>query len=173
MIIKKEVIRPRIIINVIYLSNKGFTKLLPQSFTCKFPHVERYFWTLVNKPIFKKILGEVKQTKPVPPVTSTKNPSDQLKQSSKSKPKDETKKEEPIKPKTKVGEEEEAPKTKPKNPLDLLPPRKMILEEWNQRLYSNTMTNFSEVAITGMGSVYYMPFEIVFSTVVLGVYRRV
>ncbi|ONK79395.1 uncharacterized protein A4U43_C01F5920 [Asparagus officinalis] len=43
-------------------------------------------------------------------------------------------------------EEEEAPKPKPKNSLDLLPPSKMILDEW-KRLYSNTKTNFREVAI--------------------------
>jgi elongation factor 1-gamma len=46
---------------------KGFTKLMTKSFTSEFPHVERYFWTLVNQPNFKKILGEVKQN----PVCST------------------------------------------------------------------------------------------------------
>nr|POF19832.1 elongation factor 1-gamma 3 [Quercus suber] len=76
-----------------------------------------------------------------------------LKQSSKSKPKDETEKEEPTRPKTKVGEEEQAPKTKPKNPPDLLPPSKMIMEEW-KRLYSNIKTNFSEVAIKGFWDMY-------------------
>ncbi|KAF3959788.1 hypothetical protein CMV_015431 [Castanea mollissima] len=132
---------------------KGFTKLLTKSFTSMFPHVERYFWTLVNKPNFKKILGEVKQTETVPPVTSTKNPSNQPKESSKSEPKDEVKKEEPTKPKTEIGEEEEAPKPKPKNPLDLLPPSKMILDEW-KRLYSNTKTNFREVTIKGFWDMY-------------------
>ncbi|XP_027357789.1 elongation factor 1-gamma-like isoform X2 [Abrus precatorius] len=38
----------------------GFTKLLVKSFTSEFPHVERYFWTLVNQPNFRKILGQVK-----------------------------------------------------------------------------------------------------------------
>uniref|UniRef100_A0A7N2MGE3 Elongation factor 1-gamma n=1 Tax=Quercus lobata TaxID=97700 RepID=A0A7N2MGE3_QUELO len=47
-----------------------------------------------------------------------------------------------------AAEEEEAPKPKAKNPLDLLPPSKMILDEW-KRLYSNTKTNFREVAIKG------------------------
>ena len=59
------------------------------------------------------------------------------------------KKEEPAKPKPETGEEEEAPKPKPKNPLDLLPPSKMILDDW-KRLYSNTKTNFREVAIKGI-----------------------
>ena len=36
-------------------------------------------------------------------------------------------------------EEEEAPKPEPKNPLDLLPPSKMIVDDW-KRLYSNTKT---------------------------------
>lgn len=129
----------------------GFTQLMTKSFTSEFPHVERYFWTLVNQPNFKKILGEVKQTESIPPVQSAKKPA-QPKESGKPKHKDEPKKEakkEPAKPKDEAGmEEEEAPKPKPKNPLDLLPPSKMILDEW-KRLYSNTKTNFREVAIKG------------------------
>ena len=84
----------------------------------------------------------------------TKKPS-QPKESAKPKPKPkdepkkEAKKEEPAKPKPEAGEEEEAPKPKPKNPLDLLPPSKMILDDW-KRLYSNTKTNFREVAIKGI-----------------------
>ncbi|XP_045825550.1 elongation factor 1-gamma-like [Trifolium pratense] len=38
--------------NNLYL---GFTYLFVKSFTSEFPHVERYFWTLVNQPNFKKI----------------------------------------------------------------------------------------------------------------------
>ncbi|KDP42461.1 hypothetical protein JCGZ_00258 [Jatropha curcas] len=134
----------------------GFTRLLTKSFTSEFPHVERYFWTLVNQPNFKKILGEVKQTESLPPVAS-KKPA-QPKESAKSKAKDEPKKEakkekEPPKPTPAAEEEEEAPKPKPKNPLDLLPPSKMILDEW-KRLYSNTKTNFREVAIKGFWDMY-------------------
>lgn len=133
----------------------GFAYLMTKSFTSEFPHVERYFWTMVNQPNFKKILGEVKQTESVIPIQSTKKPA-QPKESAKSKPKDEPKKEakkekEPAKPKEAAEEEEEAPKPKPKNPLDLLPPSKMILDEW-KRLYSNTKTNFREVAIKGISS---------------------
>lgn len=127
----------------------GFTQLMMKNFTSEFPHVERYFWTLVNQPNFKKILGEVKQTESIPPVPSTKKPA-QPKEPAKPKanePKKEVKKE-PAKPKEAVEEEEEAPKPKAKNPLDLLPPSKMILDEW-KRLYSNTKTNFREVAIKG------------------------
>lgn len=134
----------------------GFTRLMTKSFTSEFPHVERYFWTMVNQPNFSKILGEVKQTEKVPPVTSNKKPSEP-KETAKSKPKDEPKKEAkkvPAKPKEEDGEEEEPqPKPKPRNPLDLLPPSKMILDDW-KRLYSNTKTNFREVAIKGFWDMY-------------------
>ncbi|KAL2520184.1 putative elongation factor 1-gamma 1 [Forsythia ovata] len=126
----------------------GFKVIMTKSFTSEFPHVERYFWTMVNQPEFHKILGDLKQSESVPPVAS-KKPA-QPKESAKPKPKDEPKKEakkEEVKPRE-VAEEEEAPKPKPKNPLDLLPPSKMILDEW-KRLYSNTKTNFREVAIKG------------------------
>ncbi|XP_010242290.1 PREDICTED: elongation factor 1-gamma-like [Nelumbo nucifera] len=134
----------------------GFSRILTKSFTSEFPHVERYFWTMVNQPNFRKIIGEVKQAESIPPVQSTKKPS-QLKETAKNKVKDEPKKEvkkEPAKPKVEEPvEEEEAPKPKPKNPLDLLPPSKMILDEW-KRLYSNTKTNFREVAIKGFWDMY-------------------
>ncbi|BBG96219.1 hypothetical protein Prudu_004966 [Prunus dulcis] len=61
----------------------GFTKLMTKSFTSEFPHVERYFWTLV--------LGDVKQTESVPPVPSAKKPSQP--KETKSKAKEEPKKE--------------------------------------------------------------------------------
>ncbi|KAL7086361.1 hypothetical protein ACP275_14G334400 [Erythranthe tilingii] len=123
----------------------GFKAIMTKSFTCQFPHVERYFWTLVNQPNFKKIFGDVKQAESIPPVAS-KKPA-QPKEPAKPKPKEEAKK--AVKPKEVAEEEEEeAPKPKPKNPLDLLPPSKMILDDW-KRLYSNTKTNFREVAIKG------------------------
>lgn len=52
----------------------GSTHLLTKSFTSEFPHVESYFWTMVNQPNFKKILGEVKQIKSMLPIPS-KQPS--------------------------------------------------------------------------------------------------
>ncbi|KAK2982197.1 hypothetical protein RJ640_024942, partial [Escallonia rubra] len=134
----------------------GFSRGMPKSFTSEFPHVERYFWTMVNQPKFSKILGEVKQADAVPSHPSAKKPS-QPKEAAKGKPKDEPKKETKkvaVKPKVEaVEEEEEAPKPKPKNPLDLLPPSKMVLDDW-KRLYSNTKTNFREVAIKGFWDMY-------------------
>jgi hypothetical protein len=74
-------------------------------------------------------------------------------------PKKEKKKEEPkpkkeAAPKPAADEEEEAkPAPKPKNPLDLLPPSSMIMDDW-KRLYSNTKAkDFREVAIKGGQSV--------------------
>ncbi|KAL8482451.1 hypothetical protein ACS0TY_028574 [Phlomoides rotata] len=125
----------------------GFKNILTKSFTSEFPHVERYFWTLINQPNFKKVWGNLEQAESVPPVAS-KKPA-QPKEAAKPKPKEEPKKEakkEVAKPKE--VEEEEAPKPKAKNPLDLLPPSTMILDDW-KRLYSNTKSNFREVAIKG------------------------
>jgi elongation factor 1-gamma len=123
----------------------GFIRIMTKSFTSEFPHVERYFWTMVNQPNFKKVIGDVKQADAVPGVQKKAAPAKEQ------KPK-ETKKEAPKEaPKPKADEkpaEEEAPKPKPKNPLDLLPPSTMILDDW-KRLYSNTKTNFREVAIKG------------------------
>ncbi|KAJ9676082.1 hypothetical protein PVL29_024868 [Vitis rotundifolia] len=135
----------------------GFSRVMTKSFTSEFPHVERYFWTMVNQPNFRKILGEVKQAESVPPVQSSKKPSQPKEPKHKDEPKKEAKKEakkEPAKPKVaEAAEEEEAPKPKPKNPLDLLPPSKMVLDDW-KRLYSNTKTNFREVAIKGFWDMY-------------------
>ncbi|GAA0157873.1 hypothetical protein LIER_15041 [Lithospermum erythrorhizon] len=123
---------------------QGFRKIMTKNFTAEFPHVERYFWTMVNQPNFKRVIGELKQAESVPPVQSKKPQPKEV-----AKP---TAKEEP-KPQETVAAEEEAPKPKPKNPLDLLPPSKMILDEW-KRLYSNTKSNFREVAIKGFWDMY-------------------
>ncbi|KAJ6846014.1 elongation factor 1-gamma 2-like [Iris pallida] len=132
----------------------GFVQIMTKSFTSEFPHVERYFWTLVNQPYFRKVMGEVKQVESVPAVQSSRKPA-QHKESSKPKEAKKEVKKEPAKPKVveAAEEEEEAPKPKAKNPLDLLPPSKMILDEW-KRLYSNTKTNFREVAIKGFWDMY-------------------
>ena len=97
---------------------------------------------MINQPNFKKVVGDVKQTEAVPPVAS-KKPAQPAK--AKEEPK---KKAAPAAEAPKPVEEEEAPKPKAKNPLDLLPPSPMVLDEW-KRLYSNTKSNFREVAIKG------------------------
>ncbi|KAI3874594.1 hypothetical protein MKW92_018000 [Papaver armeniacum] len=130
----------------------GWSVILTKNFTKDFPHVERYFWTMVNQPNVVKLLGEVKQAESIPPVPSAKVAA-QPKEAGKPKAKSEPKKE-PSKPKAEeVPEQDEAPKPKAKNPLDSLPPSTMILDEW-KRLYSNTKTNFREVAIKGFWDMY-------------------
>lgn len=128
----------------------GFKNVMTKTFTSEFPHVERYFWTLVNQPNFKKVIGEVKQADSIPPVQSGKKPAQPKESKPKAEPKKEVKKEAP---KPAEDEEEAAPKPKAKNPLDLLPPSKMVLDDW-KRLYSNTKSNFREVAIGGFWDMY-------------------
>lgn len=130
---------------------QGFTRIMTKAFTSAFPHVERYFWTMVNQPNFKKVMGEVKQADAVPPIPSQKKETKPKETKPKETKPKEVKKETPPPPKEE--EEEPAPKPKAKNPLDLLPPSKMILDEW-KRLYSNTKTNFREVAIKGFWDMY-------------------
>ncbi|XP_074264135.1 elongation factor 1-gamma-like [Silene latifolia] len=139
--------------DIVMISNlsMGFSRVMTKSFTSEFPHVERYFWTLVNQPNIKKVLGEVTQTESVPPIA--KKASQPAKPKAKEEPKKEVKKEE-AKPKApEPALEEESPKPKAKNPLDLLPPSTMVLDEW-KRLYSNTKRNFREVAIKGFWDMY-------------------
>uniref|UniRef100_A0A1D1YM93 Elongation factor 1-gamma 2 n=1 Tax=Anthurium amnicola TaxID=1678845 RepID=A0A1D1YM93_9ARAE len=136
----------------------GFRNIMMKSFTSEFPHVERYFWTMVNQPNFLKVVGETKQAESLPSVPSSKKsaqPKEPVKPKVKEEAKKDTKREAvKLKPKVEAADEEvEAPKPKPKNPLDLLPPSKMILDEW-KRLYSNTKTDFREISIKGFWDMY-------------------
>nr|GFA84460.1 elongation factor 1-gamma-like [Tanacetum cinerariifolium] len=49
------------------------------SFTSEYPNVESYFWTMVDQPNFKKVIGEVKQAEAVLPLPSV-NKSEQPKE---------------------------------------------------------------------------------------------
>jgi elongation factor 1-gamma len=82
-------------------------------------------------------MGDVKQAESVPPVQKkAAAPKEQKPKDAKKEAKKEAKKAAPKpEPVEKAEEEEEAPKPKPKNALDLLPPSKMILDEW-KKLYS-------------------------------------
>ncbi|KAJ7521310.1 hypothetical protein O6H91_19G047500 [Diphasiastrum complanatum] len=157
----------------------GYRTVFTEAFTADYPHVGRYFWTLVHHPQFKKHLGTVvigERTLPPPPKTSAVQ--DKSAQSNKesnkpiveppTKPNKESNKpivEPPTKPKQEVskpkeeslaaGDEDEAPsKPKAKHPLDLLPPSSMVLDNW-KRLYSNTKAkDFRKVAIKGFWEMY-------------------
>lgn len=127
-----------------------------KEFTSEYPHVERYFWTLVNQPNFKKIVGEVAQAvKPLGlPSPQTAKPSVAEREAPKkdSAPKPKKEKAAPAPKPTPapevVDEEEAAPVKKPKNTLDLLPPSPMVLDNW-KRLYSNTKAKDFHLAISG------------------------
>ncbi|KAJ1691938.1 hypothetical protein LUZ63_016093 [Rhynchospora breviuscula] len=130
----------------------GYSHIMTKDLTSEFPHVERYFWTMVNQPNFKMVVGEVKQAEVVPAVPSlTTAPAKEQAKPKEFEPKEVKKEASPSK--AAEAEEEEAPKPKPRNPLDLLPRSKMILDEW-KRLYSNTKTNFREVAIKSFWDMY-------------------
>ncbi|KAJ7547604.1 hypothetical protein O6H91_08G094500 [Diphasiastrum complanatum] len=152
--------------DVVLMSNLslGYQNLFTEEFTRPYLHVDRYFWTLINLPHFKKHLGEVVRVEKlaVPPTGDTPTKKEKAHPAKKEKPKESSKpKEEVSKPKeitpadTSFDDEEEAaPKPKAKNPLDFLPPSPMVLDSW-KRLYSNTKAkDFREVAIKGFWEMY-------------------
>ena len=105
-------------------------------FRAEFQNVNRWFLTCVNQTNFKEILGDVVlcQTMQVY----------QSKKTDKKAEKKEEKKVEKKEPAPKPPKEEEEDivleeKPKGKNPLDLLPPSKFIMDEW-KRCYSNNET---------------------------------
>ncbi|XP_076960058.1 elongation factor 1-gamma 2-like [Bidens hawaiensis] len=118
----------------------GFKFMMTKSFTSEFPHVERYFWTMVNQLNFRKIIGELKQTEII---GELKHDMRFSKTNAYAKPKIVETNESSGMPK-----EEDIPNSKAKNLLDLLPPSKIILDDW-KRLYSNTKSNFLEIAVKG------------------------
>lgn len=129
-----------------------------KEFTAEFPHLERYFWTLVNQPKFKKVLGDgftqaAKPLGPPPPKGERIIPPSMQKEAKKveTAPKEKAApapKAAPAKPAESMEEEEEAPVKKTKNALDLLPPSPMVLDNW-KRLYSNTKAKDFHLAISG------------------------
>ncbi|KAJ2462688.1 hypothetical protein GGI02_005406, partial [Coemansia sp. RSA 2322] len=102
----------------------------------KYRNLTRYFKTIVNQPAFKAVVGEVvlctERIKPAAPVNK------KAEKKAEKKPVEQPKKAEK-KVEKEVEEEEEEPKPKPKSKLDLLPPPKMIFDDW-KRFYSNNNT---------------------------------
>ncbi|KAI8322891.1 elongation factor EF-1 gamma subunit [Martensiomyces pterosporus] len=113
-----------------------FTEYLDKQRRLKYRNVTRYFKTIVRQPAFKAIAGEVVLCETpqayVPPKKDKKDKKPAAEQ--KQQPKKAEKKDV-------VAEKEEEPKPapKPKSKLDLLPPAKMVLDEW-KRVYSNNDT---------------------------------
>lgn len=54
----------------------GFVGIFDAKYSADYPHVTRYFFTLVNQPKFKSVMGEVTQCKETPTdvVPPEKNP---------------------------------------------------------------------------------------------------
>jgi len=118
-------------------------------FVKPFPNVVRWFETCVHQPEFHNVIGDVKlagaaATAAVKPGTApakAMTPRDKPQPAPKAK---EQPKPAPAAPKPAAAEDyddddEDGGRKKPKeaNPLDLLPPSKMVLDEW-KRTYSNT-----------------------------------
>jgi len=129
-----------------------FTTVLDTGFRHAFSSVVRWFTTLINQPHFHVVLGTVTlatKMAQAPKAEGAAAPSEEApakkeKAPKEKKPKEEKKKEEK-KPKEKKPEddeeEEESYEEKPRaaNPLDLLPPTPLNLENW-KRIYSNEDT---------------------------------
>lgn len=154
--------------NLLLPIQKAFTK----EFMASYPHIERYFWTIVNQPNFRKVVPEVIQAVgPLPPPPSKGEtqhpvsahphpharhaPKEKVKKEKKEAPKpaEVPKPAETPKPVEDVEDEEEAPVKKSKNPLDSLPPSPMVMDNW-KRLYSNTKAKDFHLAINGFWEMY-------------------
>jgi len=123
-----------------------YTTVLDLGFRKPFSHTNRWFLTCVNQPEFRAVLGEVQlcQKMAVAPKAAAAEPAPKPEKPKKEQPpKKESK---PAKEKEEDDDEEDIPeeeggepKKKEKNPLDLLPPSKFIMDEW-KRTYSNQDT---------------------------------
>jgi len=131
----------------------GIRTVITKEFISEFPHVERYFWTLVNQPEFKSVIGEMEygdkmnMVRPAPKaVESTSAPEAPKAKEAAPAP--------APTPAPELDDEETVAPKKTKNALDLLPPSPMVLDNW-KRLYSNTKAkDFAEVAIKGFWEMY-------------------
>ena len=102
-------------------------------FRADFQNVNRWFLTCVNQPFFKEVLGEVVLCEKMTVYQSKKT-------EKKEEKKPEKKEEKKVEAKEDLMEEAAAEeKPKGKNPLDMLPPSKFIMDEW-KRCYSNNET---------------------------------
>lgn len=150
--------------DIVAVSNlfHGFTRLYDAEFRKDFSHVVRWFLTCVNQPQFRKVLGNVElcstpltmdaskvaaapkagEKKAAEPKAAARKAE---KKPSEKKAAATEKKAAPAEKKAAAAEKKPEPaptaaateEKKAKNPLDLLPPSKMVMDAW-KRLYSNT-----------------------------------
>jgi len=113
--------------------------VLDVAFRKQFQNVNRWYTTVVNQPEVKAVVGNVVLCEKMQ-VAKEEKPA--VKEEKKEQPKKEQpKKEQPKKDDDEEPEEdlEKEEKKKGPNPLDLLPPSKLIMDEW-KRTYSNNDT---------------------------------
>ncbi|KAL3147918.1 hypothetical protein ABBQ32_002628 [Trebouxia sp. C0010 RCD-2024] len=129
----------------------GMTKLFDAEYRKDIPNVVRWYTTLVHFPHFDAVFVEknlckqrLKYEKP------KEQPKEQPKQQQQQQAPKDTQQQKPAQQPTADGEEPAKPAPKPKNPLDALPPSKMILDSW-KRLYSNTpASQFKQICVNGL-----------------------
>jgi elongation factor 1-gamma len=115
----------------------AYTTVLDKAARSEFKNVTRYFTTCIEKPIFKKYLGNVQLCEtPLKFVPVKKEKETKKKEAAPAAPKKEKKE---AAPKADDADEEPKPAPKVKSKLDLLPPSPFILDAW-KREYSNNDT---------------------------------
>jgi elongation factor 1-gamma len=118
---------------------RSYTTVIDKPLRNQYKNVTRYFNTLVNKPHFKKYLGDVQLCE----VALKYTPPKKEKKPAAAAPKETPKKEKKAAaPKKEVEDDlldEPKPEKKAKSALDLLPPSPFILDAW-KREYSNNDT---------------------------------
>ncbi|KAL0019967.1 hypothetical protein WJX79_010697 [Trebouxia sp. C0005] len=134
----------------------GFTKVFDPEFRKGFPNVQRWYTTLTHFPHFSAVF-QVKDL--AKERLKAQKPAQQPKEQQQQKPKEQQQQQKPKEqaqkpaqqPAAAAGDEEPAkPAPKAKNPLDLLPPSKMVLDSW-KRLYSNTpAAQFKQICVNGL-----------------------
>ncbi|KAJ1982095.1 hypothetical protein H4R34_001825 [Dimargaris verticillata] len=107
---------------------------LSPEFRAPFKNVTRYFWTCINQPEFRKIIGDIKFLDQEPTYVMSKK-----EKAPKTKTAAPAKKAAVPAPAPAPAAEEPKPEPKPKSKLDLLPPSPFNLEAW-KRFYSNNDT---------------------------------
>jgi len=115
--------------------------VLDSAFRKQFQNTNRWYLTVVNQPEFKAVVPNVVLCEKMQVAKETK---EEKKEEKKPEKKEEKKPEKKQEKKKDEDEEEEEPalaeeKKKGPNPLDSLPPSKLVMDEW-KRMYSNNDT---------------------------------
>jgi elongation factor 1-gamma len=113
--------------------------VLDSAFRKQFVNTNRWYLTVVNQPEVKSVIGEVVLCDKMQVAKETKAEAPKEEKPKKEEPKKEKPAAKPKEPEEEEEESFEEAKPKGPNPLDLLPPSKMVMDEW-KRTYSNNDT---------------------------------